>query len=109
MGLFDKLSGKNNNENRASGFPFDDAENTACITCLHVMNENKPILHVSHDMDDGMWQFLCGGSHDTEDAMIVALREVYLHDTSVSSVATLPLGRSAERKDLNSKWKVIRK
>ena len=38
-------------------FPFSDAPNTACFTCCHVLDENKPILYVSHD-EDGYWQFL---------------------------------------------------
>ena len=111
MGLFDKVLGKNKNkkEHMISGFPFGDAENTACITCCHVMKENKPILHVSHDKDDGMWQFLCGSSHDMEEAMVVALNEIYLLDESISSIATLPLGYIADRKDTNSAWKVRRK
>ena len=33
-------------------FPFSDAPNTACFTCCHVLEENKPILYVSHDEDD---------------------------------------------------------
>ena len=40
-----------------SEFPFKDAQNTACFTCCHVLEENKPILYVSHDQD-GFWQFL---------------------------------------------------
>ena len=41
-------------------FPFKDKPNIACITCSHILDENKPILYVSHDYDDGCWQFLCG-------------------------------------------------
>lgn len=53
-------------------FPFSDAPNTACFTCCHVLEENKPILYVSHD-EDGYWQFLCGGNHKEEDARVVSL------------------------------------
>ena len=52
-------------------FPFSDAPNTACFTCCHVLEENKPILYVSHD-EDGYWQFLCGGNHKEEDARVVS-------------------------------------
>ena len=48
-------------------FPFDDAPNTVAITCCHIMNDNMPILHISHDSDDSMWQFLCGNPHDTSE------------------------------------------
>lgn len=41
-------------------FPFSDTPNTACFTCRHVLEENRPIRYVSHD-EDGYWQFLCGG------------------------------------------------
>ena len=43
---------------RNKKFPFSDAPNTACFTCCHVLEENKPILYVSYD-EDGYWQFLC--------------------------------------------------
>ena len=37
-------------------FPFYDAPNTATITCCHILENREPILYVSHDEDDGMWQ-----------------------------------------------------
>ncbi len=43
--------------------PFADAPDTAVITCCHVTDDGAPVLYVSHDEDDGMWQFLCGGEH----------------------------------------------
>ena len=49
-------------------FPFYDAPNTATIICCHIINGEEPILFVSHDEDDGMWQFLCGKAHETDDA-----------------------------------------
>lgn len=30
-------------------FPFADEPNTACFICCHVLEENEPILYVSHD------------------------------------------------------------
>jgi hypothetical protein len=85
-------------------FPFRDQENTAVITCSHVINDNQPILHVSHDEDDGMWQFLCGKSHEPAEAMIMSLAEIYQHDNSVAAIADLPLGVTADRADKNSQW-----
>ena len=37
--------------------PFTDAPDTAVITCCHVTDDGAPVLYVSHDEDDGMWQF----------------------------------------------------
>ena len=39
-------------------FPFREDPNTATILCKHIARGEKPILYVSHDEDDGMWQFL---------------------------------------------------
>ena len=90
-------------------FPFDENPKVAVITCKHVMNENKPILYVSHDSDDGMWQFLCGGTHQEEDAMIVGLCEIYEHDNSLAALVELPLGCSAERKYVGDNWTACKK
>lgn len=40
-------------------FPFYDSPDTATIICCHILKRQAPILYVSHDEDDGMWQFLC--------------------------------------------------
>lgn len=85
-------------------FPFKDEKNTAAITCRHIIKDRREILYVSHDEDDGMWQFLCGEPHEADEAMIVSLHEIFMHDHSVAAIAELPLGCEAERKDGNSEW-----
>ncbi|MCL2296631.1 MAG: hypothetical protein FWC29_06100 [Methanomassiliicoccaceae archaeon] len=85
-------------------FPFKDEKNTATITCCHVIRDHQAILYASHDEDDGMWQFLCGKTHETSEAMIVSLDAIFTLDGSVADIAELPLGYEAERKDRNSKW-----
>lgn len=85
-------------------FPFTDKKNTATITCCHIMKDNQEILYASHDSDDGIWQFLCGKSHDADEAMIVSLEEIYKYDNSIAAIARLPLGYEAERTSENSKW-----
>ena len=49
-------------------FPFYDSPDTATIICCHILKRQAPILYVSHDEDNGMWQFLCGGTHETDEA-----------------------------------------
>ncbi len=39
-------------------WPYEDAENTVCFTCSHVLEEQHPVLRVTHDEDGGAWQFL---------------------------------------------------
>ncbi|MBQ6797474.1 MAG: hypothetical protein IJP10_05600 [Clostridia bacterium] len=93
----------NNNE-----FPFADAPNTACFTCRHILEENKPILYVSHD-EDGFWQFLCGESHTEEDARIVSLASILSIDETMSDLADLKYGEYAEAESAASDWIVRHK
>ena len=51
-------------------FPFYDSPDTATIICCHILERQAPILYVSHDEDDGMWQFLCGETHETDEAKL---------------------------------------
>jgi len=106
MSLFGKLFDTEKNSN--SEFPFSDAKNAATITCCHIMNDGHAILYAAHDEDDGMWQFLCGKVHETGEAMIVALEEVFNRDNSIAAVVKLPYGYEAERKDKRTEW-IVRK
>ncbi len=87
-------------------FPFDDIPNTAILTCYHILEHNAPILHVSHDADDGMWQFLCGACHDEGDARIVSLDYIYTHDTTVAQLAHMPCGCAADRPHGDADWDI---
>ena len=54
-------------------YNFVDEKNTMVITTKNIVNKKKSILLVSHDEDDGMWEFLDGDDVKEEDAMIVSL------------------------------------
>ena len=90
-------------------FPFRESENTAGITCCHIIENGADILYVSHDAEDGMWQFLCGGAHMQEQARVVSLREIFTLDNTVSELANMPCGYIAERTNKNLKWKIKKK
>ncbi len=62
------------------------------------------ICHVSHDVEDGMWQFLCGRAHKTNDARIVGLGEIYNLDRSIGELSDLPYGFEANRTE--KKWTI---
>ena len=87
-------------------FPFYDAPNTATITCCHILENGEPILYVSHDEDDGMWQFLCGKAHETDEAKLVSLKSVFDLDNSVGILKDMPCGYYAERKAQDDEWSV---
>ena len=86
------------------GFPFADDPDTACIVCRHVLDKEKKITYVSHDTDDGMWQFLCGESHSEDDARLVSLYSVYMMDESVGQIADMPCGCFIERTPGDVNW-----
>ncbi len=86
-------------------WPFEDPENFATMTVRQVTHGGDPILLVTHDADDGMWQFLAGGPAEMADAMIVSLREVFDIDPSIGELADLPLGWTAERSAFGQPWR----
>ena len=56
-------------------WPFADPKNVAVITLKSITMGGSPILHVTHDADDGMWQFLDGSTVSEENASIVSLED----------------------------------
>ncbi len=62
-------------------------------------------MFVSHDEDDGCWQFLDGAdSPDPRDAMVILLKNIVARDESVVELADLPLGWCAYRADRTQPW-----
>lgn len=86
-----------------SNWPFDDKPNTASITTRQVL-EGAPILLVTHDADDGGWQFLCGTTNDPEDARIVGLGRMYARDATLGELADMPEGWRAWRASPEAAW-----
>ena len=100
--------GQNKKEIQMNKFLFKDAENTICFSCKHIIEEKKPILYVSHDIE-GDWQFLCGGNEHTEkDAKIISLKNATDLDQTVNDLFEMPKGVGAERETINEKWKPFR-
>jgi hypothetical protein len=86
-------------------WPFSDPENVAVFTLKSIIWESCPILLVTHDADDGCWQFLAGSPElREEDAGVVCLREIVEGDPSVRDLADLPLGWRAWRQSIHHPW-----
>lgn len=85
-------------------WPFSDPPNVATITTKKVLDEGHPILLVTHDEDDGGWQFLCGTTNDPEDGRVVGLDCIYNLDPSIAQLSDLPLGWRAYRDTAESPW-----
>jgi hypothetical protein len=80
-------------------WPFDDPENVATISTRQAMQGGQPILWVSHDADDGSWQFHTGGPVEMADALVVSLRSVFQLDASIGDWPTCPwAGRRGGRR-----------
>lgn len=88
----------------APDWPFDDPRSASVFTVRPVMERVAPILLVTHDEEDGAWQFLTGQPVTMDQSMIVALHEVYAVDPTLRTIADLPLGWEASRETLGSPW-----
>ena len=95
-----------NSGKKSDKFPFDDHPDTYTITCSHILDNGEPILYVSHDGDDGMWQFLCGKTHTESEARVVSLGEVFAKDNTLADIADMPPGYIAERSDVHDGWQI---
>ena len=84
---------------------FEDPENVAVFTTDDIIEGRKPILYVSHDADDGSWQFHSGEIANVARAKTVALREIVRLDPTITELADLPEGWIAERAHANSEWR----
>ena len=84
-------------------WPFADSPNTASITTRQVL-EGAPVLLVTHDADDGSWQFLCGTTDDAADARVVGLGQMFRRDVTLGEVADLPEGWRASRRAVGLPW-----
>jgi len=83
---------------------FKDAPNTMVITTKRIISREAVVLFVSHDEEDGMWQFLDGYEADENCAAIINLIEMVSIDSSIEALADLPLGWVAWRDSMDSKW-----
>ena len=86
-------------------WPFDQAPNVAAISTRQVIELNYPILIVTHYEDDDSWGFLCGTTDDhINDGRVIGMGKALALDPTLRSIADLPSGWSAWRKDKDSTW-----
>lgn len=87
-------------------YKFNYPKNTACFVCKHVLNKQRPILYITHEAEDGFWQFLCG--HDDhpndDDYQVISLEQVTAIDESINDLYEMPVGIGATRESQSCKW-----
>jgi len=88
----------------SSEWKFKDPKDRRVYTLRQIMEGHAPILYVSHDSDDGAWQFLGGEPPKVEDGMSVCLEHIVERDPSIEALADLNLGWHAWRESLMDPW-----
>lgn len=89
---------------------FEDTLNTAVFTTKFVVKDKKEITYVTHEIEDGAWQFFSNDHFDNfeEVAMLVSLDEIIMMDKTVLEIADLPLGFIATRQSAKDIWKTYK-
>ncbi len=85
-------------------YKFLDDKNTMAITTKKIVSGKSDILLVSHDEDDGMWEFLDGEDVCEENALVVSMSEMVQIDESINKLYDLPLGWIAYRESKTTEW-----
>ena len=85
-------------------YKFLEDKNTMVITTKAIINGQNDILLVSHDADDGIWEFLDGEEVVEENARIVSIAEMVKIDGSINKVYDLPVGWIAYRENKTTEW-----
>lgn len=85
---------------------FKEADNTAVFTTKYVVQDKRPITYVTHEEEDGAWQFFSSDKfeHYEEVAMIVGLGQIVSLDPSLLELSDMPQGHYAIRDSVNDKW-----
>lgn len=83
---------------------FKDDPDTEVFTLARIIDGEATIRLVTHDAEDGAWQFLDGEAVLTSDGAMAALGEMVAVDASLSELADLPLGWYAWRDAPDSPW-----
>ncbi len=86
-------------------WPFADPPNVAAFTSRHILSGQDWIYYVSHDADDGAWQFHPQSGPTTEaDAAVAALKTMLELEPALAEIADLPLGWCAWREARGAVW-----
>ncbi|WP_109784958.1 hypothetical protein [Pseudomonas sp. OV226] len=90
----------------AINWKFTDPPNVAVIANQKIFSSGDWIGYVSHDSDDGAWQFHTSQVEPVseDDAVMVSLQSIVTLDPTVMDLADLPLGWHAWRDSKVGVW-----
>ncbi len=78
--------------------------NMAVITSRFVIAQNSPIIYVSHNHEDGIWEFYGTENLKEDDYRVVSLAEILELDPSVYELQYMELGKYALRNSKAESW-----
>ena len=89
-----------------SEWKFSDPPNVAVFVDRSIFKQDDWIAYVSHDDEDGSWQFHNSepGPAEDDDIMLVSLQNVVRRDESILELADLAEGWHARRSSKSSPW-----
>jgi hypothetical protein len=83
---------------------FSDDPHTRVFLSETVHNGTEPVTYVSHDAEDGAWQFLGDSMSDGGGPVISCFHHPIDRDPSLAELADLPVGWYAERPAAGEPW-----
>jgi hypothetical protein len=83
---------------------FSDPPHTRVFLSETVHKGTEPVTYVSHDIEDGAWQFLGDSMSDGGGPVISCFHHPIDRDRSLVELADLPLGWYAERAKVGEQW-----
>ncbi len=91
-----------------SDWRFADSQDTLVVTLERILRGDSFLVLVTHDAEDGGWQFLDGEHVFEEDGATVLLGEMVQFDPSLLELADLPAGWYAWRDAPDRHWQLAR-
>lgn len=83
---------------------FPDPPHTMVFLSETVQKGTESVTYVSHDAEDGAWQFLGDSMRDGGGPVLSCFHHPVDHDPTLSELADLPLGWYAERGEVGEPW-----
>jgi hypothetical protein len=83
---------------------FPDDPHARVFLSESVNKGTEPVTYVSHDVEDGAWQFLGDSMSDGGGPVISCFHHPIDCDPSLAELADLPLGWCAERGRVGEPW-----
>ncbi|MCA8915538.1 MAG: hypothetical protein KDB90_09010 [Planctomycetes bacterium] len=85
-------------------WPFVDEPDVSVLTTRQIIEQGAPIMCVTHDLEDGMWQFLHSDEVDEGDVLLVTLESVLALDAALGELWDLEPGWLAARESAEEGW-----